>query len=74
MSETWRQQRAAELRELAVLMERGEVDALAVAWRHASSGATMMHGSSAQDDRSEVEVSQMLTEWVEFPHIMQGEA
>lgn len=78
MSEQWRQKRAAELRELAACVESGECDAVALVWRHAPTGQRLMHGSAdvAGEDAQEVvcEMAGELKDWLDFPHIILGEA
>lgn len=83
MSDQWRQQRAAELRELAACVESGECDALALIWRHAPTGQRLMHGSADMEEEEEeeegaqdvvCEMAGQLKDWLDFPHIIMGEA
>lgn len=74
----WRQRRAAELRELAACVESGECDALALVWRHAPTGQRLMHGSADMEEEGAqdvvCEMAGQLKDWLDFPHIIMGEA
>lgn len=73
---SWRQETAQALRELAEQVEQGNVDALALVYRLSGGiNAHIMHGSSETGNSEVVErMAANLKEWVDFPHIIQGEA
>lgn len=79
MSDGWREVTAADLRQLADRVERGEVDALALALRDAESRAVVMCGTAdvPHPEYGPDVVAQLATElqgWLSLPCVCDGEA
>jgi len=74
MASDWSEKAARELRELAEAIESGEVKGLVCGFL--VNGAMVLHGSAERGVRDGVttDLARALVDWVEFPHVIQGEA